>query len=199
MQVQTKLENPTRYHVIEKQKSQVRRYLSESFQQPHEVSTSLLSAHTHSQGHHSHPGIINTMGVPYNPALQSHNQNVMYGQSLSHSQGQTVNRNQGHCQGQNMNHGQGHKLITQQGQNLNPSPGQLSQNVHCNSQALQNGHNRNQGSTPVSLMGSNQNTVPSVSPDAVAMSPSISSVATSASEVCTFLISSIYLRNVCIK
>lgn len=32
LQVQTRLENPTRYHVIQKQKSQVRQYLSESFQ-----------------------------------------------------------------------------------------------------------------------------------------------------------------------
>lgn len=31
-QVQTALENPTRYHVIQKQKNQVRQYLSESFQ-----------------------------------------------------------------------------------------------------------------------------------------------------------------------
>lgn len=31
-QVRTVLENPTRYHVIQKQKSQVRQYLSESFQ-----------------------------------------------------------------------------------------------------------------------------------------------------------------------
>lgn len=32
LQVQTALENPTRYHVIQKQKNQVRQYLSESFQ-----------------------------------------------------------------------------------------------------------------------------------------------------------------------
>ncbi|KPJ21204.1 hypothetical protein RR48_00462, partial [Papilio machaon] len=32
LQVRTVLENPTRYHVIQKQKSQVRQYLSESFQ-----------------------------------------------------------------------------------------------------------------------------------------------------------------------
>lgn len=31
--VRTVLENPTRYHVIQKQKNQVRQYLSESFQQ----------------------------------------------------------------------------------------------------------------------------------------------------------------------
>lgn len=31
--VRTVLENPTRYHVIQKQKTQVRQYLSESFQQ----------------------------------------------------------------------------------------------------------------------------------------------------------------------
>lgn len=33
MQVRTVLENPTRYHVIQKQKNQVRQYLSESFHQ----------------------------------------------------------------------------------------------------------------------------------------------------------------------
>lgn len=33
LEVQTKLENPTKYHVIQKQKSQVKQYLSESFQQ----------------------------------------------------------------------------------------------------------------------------------------------------------------------
>lgn len=32
LQVRTALENPTRYHVIQKQQSQVRQYLSESFQ-----------------------------------------------------------------------------------------------------------------------------------------------------------------------
>ncbi|KAF4523978.1 hypothetical protein B566_EDAN010786 [Ephemera danica] len=35
LQVRTVLENPTRYHVIQKQKSQVRQYLSESFQGGH--------------------------------------------------------------------------------------------------------------------------------------------------------------------
>lgn len=34
-QVKTKLENPTRYHVMQKQKTQVRQYLSESFKQTH--------------------------------------------------------------------------------------------------------------------------------------------------------------------
>ncbi|XP_050314480.1 transcription factor EC isoform X2 [Anthonomus grandis grandis] len=35
LEVQTKLENPTRYHVMQKQKSQVKQYLSESFQGPY--------------------------------------------------------------------------------------------------------------------------------------------------------------------
>ncbi|XP_022835826.1 transcription factor EC isoform X2 [Spodoptera litura] len=38
LQVRTVLENPTRYHVIQKQKSQVRQYLSESFQPQTQVS-----------------------------------------------------------------------------------------------------------------------------------------------------------------
>ncbi|KAF7267518.1 hypothetical protein GWI33_019259 [Rhynchophorus ferrugineus] len=35
LEVQTKLENPTRYHVMQKQKNQVKQYLSESFQGPY--------------------------------------------------------------------------------------------------------------------------------------------------------------------
>lgn len=45
-QVRTVLENPTRYHVIQKQKNQVRQYLSESFHQ------SDLSDHQHLQELH---------------------------------------------------------------------------------------------------------------------------------------------------
>ncbi|KPJ21232.1 Transcription factor EB, partial [Papilio machaon] len=37
--VRTVLENPTRYHVIQKQKSQVRQYLSESFQPQAQVTS----------------------------------------------------------------------------------------------------------------------------------------------------------------
>ncbi|XP_028165109.1 transcription factor EB [Ostrinia furnacalis] len=44
LQVRTVLENPTRYHVIQKQKSQVRQYLSESFQPQTQVSPSPRSA-----------------------------------------------------------------------------------------------------------------------------------------------------------
>ncbi|XP_073958700.1 transcription factor Mitf isoform X2 [Choristoneura fumiferana] len=40
LQVRTVLENPTRYHVIQKQKSQVRQYLSESFQPNPQVAVS---------------------------------------------------------------------------------------------------------------------------------------------------------------
>ncbi|KAL3290391.1 hypothetical protein HHI36_023732 [Cryptolaemus montrouzieri] len=80
LQVQTRLENPTRYHVIQKQKSQVRQYLSESFQnspsaqswnmdfdqctQPHEI-------------HSAHSGSVTNMLAPspdpvaLSPALSS--------------------------------------------------------------------------------------------------------------------------------
>lgn len=44
LQVRTVLENPTRYHVIQKQKSQVRQYLSESFQPHTQVSGSCRGA-----------------------------------------------------------------------------------------------------------------------------------------------------------
>ncbi|XP_036327110.1 uncharacterized protein LOC118739709 isoform X2 [Rhagoletis pomonella] len=43
LQVRTVLENPTRYHVIQKQKNQVRQYLSESFKNEWENKTSLNS------------------------------------------------------------------------------------------------------------------------------------------------------------
>ncbi|RZC32019.1 microphthalmia-associated transcription factor [Asbolus verrucosus] len=57
LQVQTKLANPTRYHVIQKQKSQVRQYLSESFQAPANAS---FLANLHNNGvpqTHSAPGM----------------------------------------------------------------------------------------------------------------------------------------------
>ncbi|CAH0764719.1 unnamed protein product [Diatraea saccharalis] len=44
LQVRTVLENPTRYHVIQKQKSQVRQYLSESFQPQNQVSSVVRGA-----------------------------------------------------------------------------------------------------------------------------------------------------------
>ncbi|CAK1546747.1 unnamed protein product [Leptosia nina] len=44
LQVRTVLENPTRYHVIQKQKSQVRQYLSESFTPQGQVSSNGRSA-----------------------------------------------------------------------------------------------------------------------------------------------------------
>lgn len=60
LQVQTKLENPTRYHVMQKQKNQVRQYLSESFQQP--ANNSLLShlyPRVYPQQTNSAPGLTN--------------------------------------------------------------------------------------------------------------------------------------------
>lgn len=81
LQVQTKLENPTRYHVIQKQKSQVRQYLSESFQQPLNR-TSYLQQFQESQCQpqtQSAPGITNnysSVGTPTSvtpaPALYAH-------------------------------------------------------------------------------------------------------------------------------
>lgn len=107
--MQTKLENPTRYHVIEKQKSQVRQYLSQSFQQPNDI-PSVTSPQNHIV--QSHPGVV--------------------------------------C-----------------------AP-------HLN---VPNNYNHQGGTTPVPLMAPNQYQGPSISPDGAAMSPSLSSVATSTSEV----------------
>ena len=44
LQVRTLLENPTRYHVVQKQKHQVRQYLHESFRNPSELSSLADSA-----------------------------------------------------------------------------------------------------------------------------------------------------------
>nr|XP_022915150.1 transcription factor EB [Onthophagus taurus] len=94
LQVETKLENPTRYHVIQKQKSQVKQYLSESFQQP--ANGSLLS-HLHQKIYpsnvqtHSAPGLGNgnfSNGATIAAAAVSSSANV-YGQcpnpNLTHS------------------------------------------------------------------------------------------------------------------
>lgn len=48
--MRTGLENPTRYHVIQKQKSQVRQYLSESFQQNIEAVTGGHDTGDHPRG-----------------------------------------------------------------------------------------------------------------------------------------------------
>ena len=48
--MRTGLENPTRYHVIQKQKSQVRQYLSESFQQNIEAVNDGHDAGDHPRG-----------------------------------------------------------------------------------------------------------------------------------------------------
>lgn len=64
LEVQTKLENPTKYHVMQKQKNQVKQYLSESFQQPinhlfGQRNSSLTSANDGQT--HSAPGGSNSL------------------------------------------------------------------------------------------------------------------------------------------
>ncbi|XP_044257436.1 transcription factor EC isoform X2 [Tribolium madens] len=74
LQVQTKLANPTRYHVIQKQKSQVRQYLSESFQSPGNAHF-LNNLQNPVQQTHSAPGMGGA--VPVGPLIPQ--------QSLVHS------------------------------------------------------------------------------------------------------------------
>ncbi|EFA11511.1 microphthalmia-associated transcription factor isoform X1 [Tribolium castaneum] len=75
LQVQTKLANPTRYHVIQKQKSQVRQYLSESFQAPGNAHF-LNNLQNPVPQTHSAPGIAGAP-VPSAPLMPQ--------QSLAHS------------------------------------------------------------------------------------------------------------------
>ncbi|XP_057661799.1 transcription factor EC isoform X1 [Diorhabda carinulata] len=58
LQVQTKLANPTKYHVMQKQKNQVKQYLSESFQVP----SAALSNHRLNQTHSAPTCGANTNG-----------------------------------------------------------------------------------------------------------------------------------------
>lgn len=71
-QVQTKLENPTKYHVIQKQKSQVKQYLSESFQHPN---GSQFISQPRQMGiqQHSAPGLTNNFNndLPITPSYTS--------------------------------------------------------------------------------------------------------------------------------
>lgn len=117
--------------MIEKQKSQVRQYLSESFQQPLGISSlspSQLPQQPDQQQHHSHPGATNPLCLPQINVPNSYGHQQQNGFGLQHQQ----------------------------------------------------------GTTPVPLMAPSQYTGPSVSPDGAAMSPSLSSVATSTSEVIFF-------------
>lgn len=155
--MQTKLENPTRYHVIEKQKSQVRQYLSESFQQPGELSSHLQSQCQEGgvmqgpQGPYSHPGAGG--GVPCAASQQAHHQQAnSYGAGLHAQHGQYLSVQTPH-------HGHGH------GQGHDPTQAQATT------------------PTPVPLAAPAPYTGHNVSPDTAAMSPSLSSVATSTSEV----------------
>ncbi|XP_063928219.1 transcription factor EC isoform X2 [Zophobas morio] len=78
LQVQTKLANPTRYHVIQKQKSQVRQYLSESFQAPGGANFLTNLHHNGVPQTHSAPGMATvppgsmTGVMPQQPVAHSH-------------------------------------------------------------------------------------------------------------------------------
>lgn len=135
--MQTVLENPTRYHVIQKQKSQVRQYLNESFQQPSNPGTCLTSPRT-------------PQGQAY---LNSNNGTPNTGTGTGNGNGNSYPQHpQNHLQNQ---HHQQHSFGTGYG-------------------GLQTGSQ------------------PSASPDTAAMSPGLSSVATSTSEVSfTFFIFSV--------
>lgn len=196
--------------MIEKQKSQVRKYLSESFQQTADVSSMLTvqsQGHHQPQGYNSHPGAntICTQANNYPNKYQDRNQNALYqAQSINQVQSQGYNQNHGMDQSQSHVMNQGHGMSQSQGhatnqghtmnhnhtihqtQNLNHNQNGFSQNHGMNhSQNMHRSQNMNHNqhnTNPVPLMAPTQYTGPSISPDA-AMSPSLSSVATSTSEV----------------
>lgn len=92
LQVQTKLANPTKYHVMQKQKNQVKQYLSESFQVSSDVPPNDRLNQTHSaptcgtattqyngatnisssQGYYPHGKVLPNYDIPVlSPALSS--------------------------------------------------------------------------------------------------------------------------------
>jgi hypothetical protein len=153
LKVRTKLENPTRYHVIQKQKNQVRQYLSESLQ---------------------------TTGGIWGPTAAKHNNTNITSASSSLLNLQTASLNH------NMHNIQHHQE-NQQSSLISQSIDYHSINIGINSDTafsvegnceIMKG-NLSNGSVPFFV----QNNGRYVSPTESAMSPGMSSVATSASEV----------------
>lgn len=81
LQVQTRLENPTKYHVMQKQKNQVKQYLSESFQN-HTGGIYPMDQHHQkiNQTHSAPTGNLSNGIGGVNVMLTSHNTNISQSQ-----------------------------------------------------------------------------------------------------------------------
>lgn len=174
--MRSKLANPTRYHVIQKQKSQVKQYLSESFKSSEWAGS--LSSSINSNGSSSSINLI-----PY-PVIQ-HNHQSSLGLKTSKSQPATTastpvtksNTNYrllNHINSRNSNVSNSSSDLINRSQSLefsakNGTAGSTSSLPYL----FQNGHYSNVTASPSDQSASN------------CMSP-LSSVATSASEVSSF-------------
>nr|CAI5850834.1 unnamed protein product [Callosobruchus analis] len=82
LQVQTKLANPTKYHVMQKQKNQVKQYLSESFQVPNTVLPPLDNrVNLHTQSAPTEMGVTNGSVFPSNVSVNISQSQPYYNQS----------------------------------------------------------------------------------------------------------------------
>uniref|UniRef100_A0A336LML8 CSON011283 protein n=1 Tax=Culicoides sonorensis TaxID=179676 RepID=A0A336LML8_CULSO len=148
LQVKTKLENPTRYHVIQKQKNQVKQYLSESYKQsnnwPLTVTPDQNVDHILESQHAR-------LASSYSVAHQSHNiPTTVEQKSQSYEYGKLM-------------HIQNQTLMSNNGPNTAP-------------------HSNSTNGAQFYFSGNGRFSSITASPSESAMSPSISSVATSASE-----------------
>ncbi|KAG5872277.1 hypothetical protein JTB14_034451 [Gonioctena quinquepunctata] len=82
LQVQTRLENPTKYHVMQKQKNQVKQYLSESFQAPNSAFPDLRSNHQTQSAPTSN-------GTNVLPNISANIPNITNGHGIYYPQGNT--------------------------------------------------------------------------------------------------------------
>lgn len=145
-QVKTKLENPTRYHVIQKQKNQVKQYLSESYKQSHNWSDQAPDQISNDEASELPPL---RQASSYTPLQQNQVPATIEQKSQSYEYGK-------------MMHIQNQTLISSNGANTAP-------------------HSSSTNGAQFYFSGRFSNVT--ASPSESAMSPSISSVATSASEV----------------
>lgn len=80
LQVQTRLENPTKYHVMQKQKNQVKQYLSESFQNQTGGCYPMESQQRLNQTHSAPTGNISNGVGSVNVMLSDDNTNISQSQ-----------------------------------------------------------------------------------------------------------------------
>lgn len=184
LQVRTSLENPTRYHVIQKQKTQVRQFLNESFQNPSPQWDSSLGStgggNTHSFDYMNNNHLIENSNVIAN---QNQNQNQQLNNLSAYSnQPKQIKLDLINSNHNNNNNNNG---TNNNGSN---SGNNTSNNINNNNNIVNNDNNKNMGGYIPPYFHSRFHTggVINASPES-AMSPGLSSVATSTSETEDFL------------